>query len=112
MFSAIFQVFDNEITAKWKAEALAAPDVDITESMVDYCIAELRWRTELFKKYGFVIAYDGDGVKSDSAIPDDLKAALRAAVAPLENVPETLKDWHPGSDGKVANHILTPRPCL
>ena len=30
-----------------------------------------------------------------------------AAVAPLENVSEALKDWHPGSDGKVLD-LLHP----
>lgn len=29
-------VFDEEVVAKWKAEALAAPDVDISEKMVNY----------------------------------------------------------------------------
>lgn len=32
-------------------------------------------------------------------IPDSLREKLLAAVAPLENVPDSEKDWHPGSDG-------------
>lgn len=69
--------------------------------MVDYCIAELRWRTQLFKKHGFVVAFEGDVVKSDSAISPKLKDELKAAVMSLENVPDKYKDWHPGSDEKV-----------
>lgn len=69
--------------------------------MVDYCIAELRWKTQLFKKHGYTVAFEGDVVKSDSAISTELKDELKAAVASLENVPDKYKDWHPGSDEKV-----------
>lgn len=44
-------------------------------------------------------------LKSDMAVPSDLKEALRKAVAPLENVPESQKDWHPGSDGTVLDLV-------
>ena len=44
-------------------------------------------------------------IKSDTAVSSDLKEALRAAAAPLEDVPDRLKDWHPGSDGKVLDLI-------
>lgn len=30
------KVFDNEIATKWKSEALATPDTDISEKMVDW----------------------------------------------------------------------------
>ncbi|EIM84066.1 uncharacterized protein STEHIDRAFT_83029 [Stereum hirsutum FP-91666 SS1] len=99
------KVFDDEISDKWKAEALATPGIDITESMVDYCIEELRWKTELFEEQGYVVAFDGDVVKSDSAITDELKEELKAAVVSLEDVPEKYKDWHPGSDEKVLDLV-------
>jgi hypothetical protein len=44
-------------------------------------------------------------LKSDVAIPSDIKEALRKAVAPLENVPESQKDWHPGSNGTVLDLV-------
>ena len=40
-----------------------------------------------------------------AAVSPDLKAALRAAAAPLEDVHNRLKDWHPGSDGKVLDLV-------
>lgn len=40
-------------------------------------------------------------IKSDTAISSELKEALRIGAAPLEDIPDRLKDWHPGSDGKV-----------
>ena len=48
---------------------------------------------------------DATVIKSDTAVSSDLKEALRAAAAPLEAVPDRLKDWHPGSDGKVLDLV-------
>lgn len=44
-------------------------------------------------------------VKSDNVIPPELQETLRAAILPLEDVPENEKDWHPGSDGKVLDLV-------
>ncbi len=30
------KVFDDEITTKWRSEALSTPDTDISEKMVDW----------------------------------------------------------------------------
>ena len=43
--------------------------------------------------------------KSDRLIPEDLRERLKAAVAPLENVPAWEKDWHPGSNGQVLDLV-------
>ena len=48
---------------------------------------------------------DAAVIKSDTAIASDLKKALRAAAAPLEEVPHRLKDRHSGSDGKILNLV-------
>lgn len=73
--------------------------------MVDYCIAELRHKASAFQEEGFIIVYEGDVVKSDSAIPESLRLALVAAAAPLEDVQPHRKDWHPGSDEKVLDLV-------
>ena len=41
--------------------------------------------------------------KSDNLIPTSLRERLLAAVAPLETIPDSERDWHPGSDGLVFN---------
>ncbi|KAF5383169.1 hypothetical protein D9615_005044 [Tricholomella constricta] len=100
------KITDEAIVAKWRAEALAAaPEKDITESMVDWCIAELQYKAKTFEKTWSVSIYNGDVVKSDHAVPAALKEALKAAVAPLEQVPAREKDWHPGSDEKVLDLV-------
>ena len=41
--------------------------------------------------------------RSDKLIPISLRERLVAAVAPLETVPDSERDWHPGSGGFVHN---------
>jgi Protein of unknown function (DUF4246) len=56
----------------------------------------------------------GDGValspvqgvfQSDAILTPDLASALLAAIAPLELVPDSQKDWHPGSDEQVLDLV-------
>ncbi|KAG6805052.1 hypothetical protein H0H92_000961, partial [Tricholoma furcatifolium] len=72
--------------------------------MVDWCIAELQYKMKSFQKMGAINAYNGV-VKSDTVISGELKEALKAAVAPLEQVPERLKDWHPNSNNQVLDIV-------
>lgn len=44
-------------------------------------------------------------VKSDSAISSELAGDLKVACLPLESVAPKMKDWHPGSDGKVLDLV-------
>jgi hypothetical protein len=61
----------------------------------------------LYEKTGIIPVLDASScvLKSDNAISHELKEELRKAVAPLENVPENQKDWHPGSDGTVLDLV-------
>lgn len=101
------QIFDDVIRARWKAEALAAPGRDVTESMAEWCMEELKYKATRFGGMpgGAIKVYNGDVVKSDTAVPRSIKAKLQAAVKPLEDVPSWEKDWHPGSDEKVLDLV-------
>ncbi|WZH43236.1 uncharacterized protein QYS62_004238 [Fusarium acuminatum] len=107
------KVNDPDIVAKWVKEAMAMPwaeyrpNGDFTQLMANACIDELRKKAEIYEKTGLipVMDYDTAAIKSDKLVPQELREALKAAVAPLENVPEDLKDWHPGSDGKVLDIV-------
>ncbi|KAG6831239.1 hypothetical protein H0H87_005804 [Tephrocybe sp. NHM501043] len=86
--------------AQWMEEALSE-NVDITNVMINWCIS----RTSVQDQR---ISQDGGRqclVKSDCAMPKDLQEALKAAVALLEQVPDHLKDWHPGSDNLVLDLV-------
>lgn len=60
-----------------------------------------------FQQTGIVSAIDLDCkvVYSDRALSSEEAQALCAAVAPIENVPEKSKDWHPGSNGQVLDLV-------
>jgi hypothetical protein len=79
--------------------------IDITKKMFDWCIAELRYKLKSFQQTGAISVYDGDVVKSDTAIPSALKDALSSAVFELEDVPDSHRDWHPGSKERVLDLV-------
>ncbi|KAI7542407.1 hypothetical protein KC331_g8000 [Hortaea werneckii] len=107
------KVYDDGILGKWREESrrfgesmrLSGPDDGFSDAMFDYCAAELRDYASISKTHGFVPAIDATATvyKSDIIIPDPVKASLREAVKPLEDVSEP--DWHPGSNGTVLDLV-------
>ncbi|KAI7385473.1 hypothetical protein KC336_g17962 [Hortaea werneckii] len=107
------KVYDDGILAKWREESrrfgksmrLAGPDDGFSDAMFDYCTAELRDYASISKTHGFVPAIDATATvyKSDIIIPAPVKASLREAVKPLEDVSDP--DWHPGSNGTVLDLV-------
>jgi len=75
--------------------------IDITENMFNWYIAELRHKLKSFQQTGTICVFDGDIVKSDTAIP----SALNNAVAKLEDVFYLHRDWHPGSNEQVLDLV-------
>ena len=67
----------------------------ITPKMVDWAIAEARYKADIFKQAKCIEALDGVW-KSDSVIPDKLKLQLQEAVKPLENVPDVSHETQSG----------------
>jgi len=114
MFSSFtyLQVFDDTIVEKWRSESVtepgSAPDHrEFTEKMFNYCIAELRYRASQHESIpgGAIQVFSGDVYKSDTAVPESTKLALQKAIKVLEDVPESQKDWHPGSNGQVLDLV-------
>ncbi|TFK63101.1 hypothetical protein BDN72DRAFT_848026 [Pluteus cervinus] len=99
------KVLDPNIAAKWKQEALNTPGADITEAMVDWCIAEVQYKAQIFQSTNSTVVYTGDVVKSDTIIPESTRLALIDAIKPLEDILDNLKDWHPHSDEKVLDLV-------
>lgn len=93
------------LNARWFSELNVDDYQDVSYKMLCYLDEELWYIAELFEETGMVSVYDGDIVKSDSAIPDPLKTALQAAAARLEDVPESEKDWQPHTDGRVLDLV-------
>lgn len=107
------KVHDETIVAKWKTEAQALPAEAVpggfSDAMFDYVIAELRDKAKVFEEYGGVVSvFDAAAVvfKQDVLTADkELHEALKAAVKPLEDVPDKDKDWHPGSNEQVLDLV-------
>ncbi|KAJ5637089.1 hypothetical protein N7490_006968 [Penicillium lividum] len=96
------KVFDEQITAKWRAE-ISQSGQDVSTKMMNWIIKELQWKAGMYQERGIIQVFDSGVVKSDTVISQQLQQALKDAVSPLENIPE--KDYHPGSDQKVVNLV-------
>ncbi|KAJ2933515.1 hypothetical protein H1R20_g3586, partial [Candolleomyces eurysporus] len=103
------KVFDKTVIPKWKEKTVDLPDsgIAISEQMFTYCISELQYRAteHATSPNGAIRVFNGDVYKSDTAVSEETKLALQKAVRVLEDVPESQKDWHPGSDGKVLDLV-------
>ncbi|PGH15726.1 hypothetical protein AJ80_05434 [Polytolypa hystricis UAMH7299] len=97
------KIFDDDIIDRWRAEAKRSGDV--TERMVDWIIAEVRYKAEMFQFIDMVIVYNGDVVKSDTAVPESTRVTLKTAAQALEDAMSPAKDFHPGSDDKVVDLV-------
>lgn len=101
---------DADIVGRWTREAV---DQGLTEAQVRYVLAELAHYAGLRDGRTGVEVSAVDGVwQSDSLVDDALRSRLRDAVRVLEQVPETEKDWHPGSDGQVLDLVHPSLFCL
>ena len=76
-----------------------------SEIMADYTIKELQYKAKIWKKTGSITAYDPGVVKSDSIVSGKLKECLKQAVRTLEQVPDSRKDWHLGSNENVLDLV-------
>jgi hypothetical protein len=76
------------------------------------CVDEMRDQAaaSLRNKFTEVMEANATVYISDELVSLDAKMALQSGVAPLENMPDNLKDWHPGSGGKVLD-LVHPSLC-
>jgi hypothetical protein len=84
----------------------------IHELIVTQYIDELREQAAgaLSNNFTEVMEANASAFFSDKCVSLETKMALRSAAAPLEDVPNDKKDWHPGSDGKVLD-LVHPSLC-
>ena len=88
---------DSTITSKWREEAVSQ---GATKDAFEYVLAELERYDSM--REGKIQAASIDGVwQADNLIPQELVDSLNEGVAKLENIPDHLKDWHPGSNEQV-----------
>ena len=71
------------------------------------CLDELRDKAKFFADTGITVVLENRAcvAKSDEIVSPALRDRLREAVSMLEDIPDSEKDWHPGSDGKVLDLV-------
>ncbi|KAF8601420.1 hypothetical protein BDV93DRAFT_475556 [Ceratobasidium sp. AG-I] len=96
---------DQDILAKWRAEALAQAE-KMRESHIDYVLQELDGYANLRdEETGAEVSCHDRVWQSDRLVPPLLRDRLIAGVSKLENVPDAEKDWHPRSNGQVLDLV-------
>ena len=66
------------------------------------------YKLQSFQQTAAISVFDGDVVKSDTAIPSALKDTLSTGIAKLEDsIPHSHRDWHPRFNEKFL-HLVHP----
>ncbi|KAA6411797.1 MAG: hypothetical protein FRX48_03947 [Lasallia pustulata] len=73
------KIFENDFTFKWKSEKLMSGK-DITRSMADWCVEEVKYYVYNFLRSGVVPAIDGGVNQSNCRISSILKKELQKAI--------------------------------
>jgi len=107
---------DHAITARWRDELKTASAARgggyvLREEQINYIFKEVEWHAEQRQRQldsgveaPIEVGIDGTR-RSDGLIPQDLKSRLLACVQKLRDVPDYLKDWHPGSSHQVLDLV-------
>jgi hypothetical protein len=100
---------DATIVDKWKQEATQQ---GATQELIQYVLDELKYYKSL--RDGNIEISPVDGVwQADGLIPQEIKNELNNSVTQLlENVDESEKDWHPGSNNQVLDLVHPSLFCL
>ncbi|KAF7301061.1 hypothetical protein MIND_00670000 [Mycena indigotica] len=102
---------DATIMEKWREEAteqqITLPKYEkLTKNMINFTLTELAAYSELANNPLGLEAGPFDAIwYSDKLITDDLAQLLRTEVAKLEDIPDSEKDWHPGSHDQVLDLV-------
>ncbi|KAK2482399.1 hypothetical protein H9L39_04191 [Fusarium oxysporum f. sp. albedinis] len=80
---------------------------DFTPAIFNAVLEELRHEADIFEQAGLIPVMDLciAALKFDKLLTDELVAEIKSAVAPLENVPEEQKDWHPGTHHQMLDLV-------
>ncbi|KAJ2721409.1 hypothetical protein GGI07_003974 [Coemansia sp. Benny D115] len=92
-----------EIRNRWSEEAKQA---SLTDAELAYALDELDYYASLHPPGSNTFLSPVENVwYSDSLVDEDTERELKKYTAIMEDVPESAKDWHPGSNEQVLNLI-------
>lgn len=85
---------------------------DITQNMANWIIDELRFKSALYEHSGAIALYNGDVTKSDINVDDDFRLRLLNAVNRLQDVPQEMRFYNPGTGYKQEDLVPVAFCCL
>lgn len=85
------KVFDSDFTFKWKSAKLLTGD-DVTRSMAEWCIEEVKCYVHSFIPSRIIHALDGGVIKSDDSVEISLKDDISNGAARLRNIAVKTED--------------------
>lgn len=80
---------------------MALAGIDFSVNMFRWCIDELRYKAGIYQRTGAITVFDGDVVKSDKVVPENIRDALKRAARCLEDVPEV------SDGGKPVDYLVS-----
>jgi hypothetical protein len=108
---------DPEISARWRQEIQDMVEeseiwnADLKTPEIDFIFKELEWHAQKRQAQvdqGAEVTIDVgvEGTRrADRLIPEMLKSRLEKCVKKLLDVPDHLRDWHPGSNRQVLDLV-------
>ncbi|KAJ6544145.1 hypothetical protein B0H19DRAFT_1169749 [Mycena capillaripes] len=112
------KISDPSLMEKYRKEARDQQEglqveQKLTENMVNYVLTELVGYSQLADPTSGIECGPFDAIwYSDRLISNEVSDRLRAAVSKLEDVPDDLKDWHPGSNNQVLDLVHPSLYCI
>ena len=99
----------ESICSKWRQEALEQSS--LTEKQIDYVLDELEYYDKIRENSIEMSTVDGVW-QSDSLINNEVKQSFIECVKVLEDIPESERDWHPGTNNQVLDLVHPSLFCL
>ncbi|KAG0257337.1 hypothetical protein BG011_004011 [Mortierella polycephala] len=107
---------DPTIVERWKREIISISGrrgggYALNDAQVEYIFKELDWyaqrrQDQVDRGVEAPIEEGIDGIRrADGLVPQELKQRLMACVEKLKDIPDHLKDWHPGSNMQVLDLV-------
>ena len=102
----------RSLAVRWMAEA-KEKEAHFNDVNLRYMIDEIKHQAKSRAAGNLIQESCANGIfLADGLVPADLKAALEAGVARLENIPEDKKDYHPGTNKQVIDLVHPSLYCF
>ncbi|KAI5121385.1 hypothetical protein M0805_001198 [Coniferiporia weirii] len=97
----------------WNAYTFDESIVQLNEKQIEYVLDELDGYAKLRDEETGIQVSSFDSIwHSDTLVDGSLREVIKNGIAVLEDVPDSQKDWHPGSDDQVLDLVHPSLYCV